>query len=417
MQRETIRQPGGNINILFSLLLSSAFLAGCQSSWNPFSHARHAAPAPVPVATAPEPASSGPAPDQRTSMEAAADAAASSTTTAPATAAAAVPLAEGAPQTYVVRRGDTLWDISRTFLRDPWYWPEIWHANPQIENPHLIYPGDTLRLVYINGQPQVILERGGAAKVEPRVRSQPLEGAITAIPYEIVASFMSKPSVLSKEQIDAAPYVLASRDRHLIMAEGNTIYARGFSAPAENGARFNMIRVGERLRDPESNEVIGYAGVFSAAGRVTRAGDPTTLVLTESTRETLEGDRLLSSNVDVPLDFIPSSPKVKVAGAIIAVHDGVTMIGQYQVVVINRGASAGLAPGNVLAVYQLGESLRDRHAQGKVAKFGSLFADKVKLPDERTGTFMVFKTFDRISYGLIMEAKSTIRVLDRVENP
>jgi LysM repeat protein len=417
MQPQSIRPAIGTVKFLFVLALTATVLAGCSSSWNPLSRWGKKEQPAVVVDTQPEPPDGAAVGDQRTAMEVAADAGAAAQAAPVTSAAAPVSLAPNAPESYVVRRGDTLWDISRTFLRDPWFWPEIWQVNPQIENPHLIYPGDVLRLVYVDGQPRVTLERGGAARVSPRVRSVPLEAAVTSIPYEIVAAFMSKPSVLSKEQIKAAPYILASHDRHVIMAEGNTVYARGFSATPENGARYSVIRIGDALRDPDDNEVVGYNGEYTASGRVTRGGDPVTLILTESSRETLEGDRLFSGNVDVPLDFIPSSPRTKIDGEIIAVHDGVSMIGQYQVVAINRGARHGLAPGNVLGVFEAGAKVRDRFEHGKLAGAGILFAKNVRLPDERSGTFMVFRAFDRISFGLIMEAKNTIKVTDRVGNP
>jgi hypothetical protein len=317
-----------------------------------------------------------------------------------------------------VKRGDTLWGIAKVFLRDPWFWPEIWQVNPQIQNPHLIYPGDTLRLVYIEGRPTIMLQRGNDARVEPRVRSEPLEGAVTTIPYETVAAFMSKPSVLAKEQIKDAPYVLATRDMHVIMADGDTLYARGFKGPVQVGTHYNVVRVGDPLRDPDDrNRILGYDGVFNGAGHVTRVGDPVTLVMTESARETEAGDKLFAGGVDVPLDFIPSPPKIETNGRIIAVSNGVTIIGQYEVVVINRGAADGLAPGNVLAVFQAGEVIPDTVNKGFLNGMSRLTAKKVRLPDERTGTFMVFKTFDHLSYGLIMEATNVIRVADKVVNP
>jgi hypothetical protein len=322
-----------------------------------------------------------------------------------------------APDSYVVKRGDTLWGIAKVFLRDPWFWPEIWQVNPQVQNPHLIYPGDTLRLVYIQGRPTILLQRGGDARVEPRVRSEPLDGAITAIPYATVAAFMSKPSVLAKEQIKDAPYVLATRDMHVVMADGDTLYARGFTGPVELGTHYNVVRVGDALRDPDDNRIVGYDGVFTGAGHVTRGGDPATLIMTESARETEAGDKLFAGGVDVPLDFIPSAPKIKTNGRIMAVSNGVTIIGQYEVVVINRGAADGLAPGNVLAVFQAGEVIRDTANKGFLNGMSRLAAPKVRLPDERTGTFMIFKTFEHLSYGLIMEATNVIRVADRVENP
>src|SRR5580700_6260218 len=313
---------------ILGLFLGVAVLTGCHS----------AAPrpeAPTPAVTANEPSTEGTAVgDDKTAMEAAIDAGPSASETSEVPRRG-IPLADNAPDSYVVKRGDTLWGIAKVFLRDPWFWPEIWQVNPQIQNPHLIYPGDTLRLVYIEGRPTIMLQRGDSARVLPRVRSQPLEGAITTIPYETVAAFMSKPTVLAREQVKDAPYVLATRDMHVVMSDGDTLYARGFSSPAELGTHYNVVRIGDALRDPDDgNRILGYDGIFTGAGRVTRVGDPATLIMTESARETVAGDKLFVGGVDVPLDFIPSAPKVKTDGRIIAVSDGVSIIGQYEVVVI-----------------------------------------------------------------------------------
>src|SRR6202453_4810755 len=364
--------------------------------------------------------------DQRTAMEAAVDSGGAGTTTTALPQEAAhegLALNPNAPDSYVVKRGDTLWGIAKVFLKDPWYWPEIWQGNPQVQNPHLIYPGDTLHLVYVDGRPRIVLqpgpglERGNAARVEPRVRSQPLEAAITTIPYETIAAFMSKPSVLDKEQINSAPHVLGTRDNHVIMAEENTVYAVGFKQAAQLGTSYNFVRVGEPLRDPEDNRVLGYNGVYTGTGHVTRIGDPATLIMTESARETYPGDKLFPGGVDVPLDFVPSTPRNPIKGSIMAVSDGVTVIGQYEVVVINRGVRDGLVPGNVLAVYSVQPDVYDNSKKGFVHPTATLFAKKVAVPDERTGTFMVFKTFERMSFGLIMEATDVIHVDDHVETP
>lgn len=396
---------------LLALSLSLALAAGCQSE--------HPKAAPTPVATAHDDTQvqGEPVGDDRTAMEAAVDTGAQSPAPQAEEAAGGPVMNPNAPESYVVKKGDTLWGIAKVFLRDPWFWPEIWQVNPQIQNPHLIYPGDTLHLVYINGRPQIVLQRGDAARVMPRVRSQPLEGAVTTIPYETVAAFMSKPSVLSEDQIKGAPYVLATRDMHVVMAEGDTLYARGFIHPAELGTHYNVVRVGDALHDPDDdNRIVGYDGIFTGAGHVTRLGDPTTLIMTESARETEAGDKLFAGGVDVPLDFVPSPPKSKINGRIMAVSNGVSVIGQYEVVVINRGARDGLAPGNVLAVYEAGPVVHDTANKGFFAT-STIGTESVHLPDERSGTFMVFKTFDHMSYGLIMEATSLIRVADRVENP
>jgi hypothetical protein len=404
---------------IIALTLAAVLVGGCRSE--------RPVTAPVPLASSERNVEGTAVGDDRTAMEAAIDTGPASM---PAPAASSgtdsgskIALNPNAPETYVVKRGDTLWGIAKMFLRDPWYWPEIWQVNKQIQNPHLIYPGDTLRLVYIEGQPRVVLqrgnmlERGNSARVLPRIRSQALEAAITTIPYEVVAAFMSKPTVLAKEQISSAPYVFATRDDHVILSYGDTIYARGFGDPAEVGTHYNVVRIGDALRDPEDDRVLGYDGIYTGAGRVTRSGDPATIVMTESARETELGDKLFPGGVDVPLDFMPAPPKVKVDGRIMAVSDGVTMIGQYQVVVINRGSQDGLTPGNVLAVYEVGGYQRDTVNKGYLSGMTRLGAKNVLLPDERTGTFMVFKTFEHMSYGLIMEAKNVIRVADRVENP
>jgi LysM domain len=396
---------------LIALTLAVALVGGCRSD-QPMTQS-----APSPVATPDDSVQGTPVGDDRTAMEAAIDAGPSNAAPSETPEGGGPAINPNAPESYVVKRGDTLWGIAKVFLRDPWFWPEIWQVNPQIQNPHLIYPGDTLRLVYIDGRPTIMLQRGTDARVEPRVRSQPFEGAVTTIPYETVAAFMSKPTVLTSDQIKAAPYVLTTRDLHIAMSDGDTLYARGFTAPVELGTHFNVVHVGDALRDPDDNRIVGYDGIFTGAGHVTRGGDPVTLIMTESTRETEAGDKLFAGGVDVPLDFIPSAPKTKTSGRIMAVSNGVTVIGQYEVVVINRGAADGLAPGNVLAVYHAGDVIADTANRGYLNTGSRIGATKVRLPDERTGTFMVFKTFDHLSYGLIMEATHVIRVADRVENP
>jgi hypothetical protein len=395
---------------ILGLFLAVAALAGCHSTASK-------PEAPAPAAMASEPTTEGTVVgDDKTAMEAAIDAGSSSGTETAEVPRKGIPLADNAPDSYVVKRGDTLWGIAKVFLRDPWYWPEIWQVNPQVHNPHLIYPGDTLRLVYIDGQPQIVLQRGDGVRVEPRVPSEPIDSAITTIPYATVAAFMSKPTVLDRDQIKTAPYVLATRDLHVVMSEGDTVYARGFTSPAELGSHYNVVRVGDALIDPDDNRVLGYDGIFTGSGHVTRQGDPTTLIMTESARESRAGDKLIPGGVDVPLDFIPSAPRVKTNGRIISVANGVTVIGQYEVVVVNRGARDGLAPGNVLGVFDTGPVVADTDKRG-FFNLDRLGAKRVQLPSERTGTFMVFKTFDNISYGLIMEATNLIRVGDKIENP
>jgi len=324
-----------------------------------------------------------------------------------------------APKSYVVKRGDTLWDIASMFLKDPWLWPEVWIINPQVENPHLIYPGDTLALAFgANGQPQIRLQAGGAARLNPRLRSSPLDGAIPTLPYSSISAFLSRPTVLSKDQVKDAPYVLAFREKHVIGGAGNEIYVKDLKAP-EN-ARFSIVHVGEPLRDPDDGDVIGYEGIYTATAAVVKANDVSKAVLTDSARETLIGDRLIVADTATPLNFILSAPPANLEGRIISVVDGTELIGQYQVVVINRGKRHGVVPGNVMAVDQAGELVRDRggnYGERSGLRVGGLTQKKVRLPDERAGTMLVFRTFDRISYGLIVGASTEIHVADYVRNP
>lgn len=316
-----------------------------------------------------------------------------------------VPLASGHPDEYVVQVGDTLWDIAGKFLKDPWYWPEIWYVNPDIANPHLIYPGDVIGLVYIDGQPRITNLRGSAYRMSPQARVTPLTEAINTIPYEAVAAFLRSGKIIEKNEADSLPYFLETRGDHLIAAAGNEIYVRGL-AGAQPGSRYNVVHIGDPLRDPDDNRLIGYQGILVGDGTLRRGGDPATVVLTDTSQEAIKGDRLIPESVDVPLNFFPKAPSSVIDGRILAVVGGVTQIGQYMVVVMNRGSGDGLAVGDVLTVFQAGEEVRDRIKGGKV-----------RLPDEEAGTVMVFKTYDRVSYGLVMEATEALHVLDFVRNP
>ena len=314
------------------------------------------------------------------------------------------PLAADAPDQYTVQQGDTLWDIAATFLRDPWYWPEIWYINPQVENPHLIYPGDVLALVYIDGAPRVTVGQASSYRLSPQARVTPLTEAITSVSYDSISAFLSRGVVIERQEVDNLPYMVATKGDHLVAAAGNIIYVRGTSA--QPGERFNLVKIGDRLVDPETNDLIGYQGIEIGEGTIRSSGDPASMALNTSKQEAKQGDRLIPTSVEIPLNFFPKAPTSNIDGQIIAVVGGVTQIGQYQVVVLNRGSNHGLGVGDVLTVWQKGGSVRD-HVEG-----GS-----VRLPDEEAGTVMVFKVYDRIGYGLVMEATQAIHTEDFVRNP
>ena len=313
-------------------------------------------------------------------------------------------LAEDAPDEYAVQVGDTLWDIAATFLKDPWYWPEIWYVNPQVENPHLIYPGDVLGLVYIDGAPRVTNVRASSYRLSPEARVTPLTEAITAVSYDSVSAFLSRGVVIERNEVGSLPYLLSTKGDHLLAAAGNTIYIRGTNA--QPGERFNIVHIGDKLLDPDDNDLIGYQGIEIGEGTIRRSGDPASMALISSKQEATQGDRLIPTSVEIPLNFFPKAPSSNIDGQIIAVVGGVTQIGQYQVIVMNRGSNHGLSVGDVLTVWQKGGVVRDRVEGGSV-----------RLPDEVAGTVMVFKVYDRIGYGLVMEATQALHTLDYVRNP
>ncbi|MBS0396767.1 MAG: LysM peptidoglycan-binding domain-containing protein [Proteobacteria bacterium] len=336
-----------------------------------------------------------------------------------------VPLAPDAPSSYTVQRGDTLWAIASKFLSQPWYWPEIWYLNPEIQNPHRIYPGDVLHLVYdANGRPQIRVERGNEVHLSPQVRELPLGEAITAIPFEIVAAFMSKPSVVAKEDVDRLPYVVALGNSQVEAGIDDTLYVRGVTG-AELGSRYNVVHVGDPLVDPDTHKLLGYQGIYTGRARLERAAEGSgknalaKFVLTESARETLSGDRLVRDALDTPVDFVPHAPAQPIGGQVMAVVGGVNVIGQYQVVVVNRGKRDGLEPGHVLGIWARGDQVTDRGPGGLTSsnQFKEPFYKTVTLPNEKAGTFMVFKTYDHLSFGLVMHATNEIHTGDRIKNP
>jgi hypothetical protein len=319
-----------------------------------------------------------------------------------------IPMSPEAPERYVVQPGDTLWDISTKFLTDPWYWPEIWHVNPQVANPHLIYPGDELALIWVDGRPRVTVAQGGPTRLSPRVRAEPLSEAIHAIPYDRIAAFMQRPAVLSADQVEGAPYVAHARDHRLIASVGNDVYVRRLSEGAL-GDRFNIYHVGAKLEDPDDGEVLGYQGLYAGEADLHRLGKPATMRVVDSARETLEGDILLPVQAETKMDFIPRAPDTKVDGTIMSVIDDRTVVADYDVVIINRGTRHGLEPGHVLTVWEAGEEVRDVTPNPE--------SRNVQLPDERTGLAMVFKAYERMSYGLMMQSDREVHVGDAVKSP
>ncbi len=324
------------------------------------------------------------------------------------------PFKAGSPESYIVQKGDTLWDISGRFLDSPWIWPEIWHANPQIENPHLIFPGDVVRMVYIDGKPHLTVERtvrlvpNSDARLEPTIRILPMEDAISAVSLDKIASYLSHSRIIMPEDKDAAPYILAGPERRIIVGDGDKAYARGeFDRDTRN---YGAYREDEIFIDKETKEVLGIYALGVGNVRVKKYGvdgGVSTLIVTRADEEMRAGDILLpTEGRAVDSIFYPSAPNEAIKGTILAVEGGVSQIGVMDIVIINKGLRDNIEDGHVLAVYKDGEEVRDR-----VAK------DRVKLPDERGGLVMVYRTFEKLSFGIIMEAYMPLAVGDKLGNP
>lgn len=343
------------------------------------------------------------------------------------TAADDVALNANPPQRYTVVPGDTLWGVAARFLRDPWRWRELWKANPEIKNPDLIYPGDVIVLSYNHGTPELHVERsevsgetkadvrGSTVKLSPEVRSSSIAHAIPTIPVASIRQFLTQPRVVSKEEMYSAPYIVAAADEHVMVGAGDKVYVRGITQ--SDIPHFMIYRLGDPYHNVSSetastsdDDILGYEAIYVGDAKLEQAGDPATLGILRSKSEVRRGDRLLPS-VEQELEqaYQPHAPAADVAGRIIAVVEGVSRIGQGQIVVLNLGTQQGIETGHILAVYQTGKQMADPYSKTR--------SDSIKLPDERTGTVMVFRTFERVSYALVMQAKGPMHRYDTVKNP
>lgn len=296
------------------------------------------------------------------------------------------------PGVYTVVKGDTLWDISERFLSRPWLWPEIWQVNPQIENPHLIYPGDRVSLTYVDGQPRLQLIRA-ASRTDSPISSYPADG---------LSSFLVEPKIVSSNALKRAPYVVATEDDRLVASIGNHIYARGDLSEG----RYSIYRPGKALIDPDTDKVIGHEAIHVSQASLVKSGDPSKLVITSNKRETLVGDRLMTTDPTVNLDFQPRNADIGKAGRVISLFDALARVGQNQVVVINLGEEDGVQAGDMLSVFGDDRLVRDTMSGKK--------HDMIKIEGEKSGTVMVFRTFEEASYALVVQSRTTINLHDRV---
>jgi len=320
----------------------------------------------------------------------------------------ALEVRDDAPESYVVKKGDTLWRISGLYLEQPWRWPELWNVNPQIDNPHLIFPGDRLALTWVDGQPRVGVQRSRDVKLTPTMRVSTLDLAIPMIPLDQIGAFLQRHRILSADAINQSAYIVAGAQGHLVSAAGDSVYGRGRFPESER--TYGIFRAGDTYRDPLTKEILGYqAQDIGSAQRLSSSRDDIVeLEVTRVTEEVRTSDRLLPPEERI-LDatFQPRAPDREIRGGyMIAVDGGVSQIGTTDIVVLNRGARDGLEIGHVLAIYQAGELVFDEVAE-----------DNVQLPDSRAGLCMVFEVAEKASYAVVLKANRALKVMDKVKNP
>ncbi len=372
-----------------------------------------------------------------------------------------VELREDHPREYVVQEGDTLWDIAGRFLTRPWQWPAIWDANPQVENPHLIYPGDVISLSFVDGEPRLSVD-DSVRRLSPEVRRERIDGPISTIPLDAIETFLKAPRVVSAEEFEQLPYIIANNEQRVMAGPGDRTYARGLEDASVGDevvlARVNYmfedrsvnpnsdVRIKKKLIQRDGSQVpadlrpasalwkstigqidrynypvIGYELWETGRGRVAKTGDPAIIEITSGRRETMENDFVLPVRDHVyDATFHPRAmDEIPADGRVIAITGSSYGAGHYQVVAINLGSGDGIEAGHTFSAFRPGETIRDeRYSLMSRAAFREPEKRFVDLPDEFAGRIMVFRTFEDISYALVLEGSgNTIQVDDVLAHP
>jgi hypothetical protein len=348
--------------------------------------------------------------------------------TAQRVAEAGVALSElvpNAPDSYTVKRGDTLWDISKLFLKSPWRWPELWGMNlDQIRNPHLIYPGQVLFLEKSGGRARLRVGQpvdsgpSGVVKLSPRVRSSGLDdGSIPSIPFNLIEPFLNEAVIFQGNELASAPRIIATQEGRVLLSRGDTAYVRG---ELGGNSSFRIFREPKPLLDPTTKEVLGYEAVYVGSTEAVRPGEtrsgadgkpeiiPATFSVTSIRQEANVGDRLAPLPAREFTNYAPHAPASAISGQIVSLYGDALTAGQNQIVALNRGARDGIERGHVLALWHDGEKIIDKTDASRPT---------VKLPDERHGMLFVFRVFERMSYALILSVKEPVSPGDRFSQP
>ncbi len=333
-------------------------------------------------------------------------------------------LQENAPDRYVVVKGDTLWDISAKFFKDPWKWPQIWGYNKDtIKDPHWIYPGN---VVYLDPSTHTLkVGESGAGpaseipgvsesersatdtvKLSPRARQITGKGeAIPAISLKDIGPFLSRPLVVSENELDSAPVLAGTYEHRVLLGTGDIAYAKYM--PGNKGERWQIYRPGRVFKDPDTGEVLGHEVVYLGDAVVEKFDTLSTLKITRAVLEIAPGDRFAQATTGFASNYLPHAPVKKISAQIISIYGGMQQAGQNAVVTLNKGSRDGLENGHVLALYQRGELIPS----------GGAFDADTRLPDMRYGLLFVFRVFDKVSYALVMQTQLPVQLLDRANTP
>lgn len=345
-------------------------------------------------------------------------------------------LTDNHPQRHVVVKGDTLWSISAKFLKDPWLWPKVWKFNrAEIKNPHLIYPGDVIVLDLSSGTPQLRLLRE-TITLEPGMIEEPLEkAAISTIPLNVIAPFLSQPLVIEKDQLAGSPRIVGAQDNRVVLSPDTKIYINKIEE--SEGRNWFVYRPGADLIDPDTKAHLGIEAVYLGNAKISKYGEPASAVITKAKEEIFIKDRLVASGDESITNFVPHAPDTEITGRIIKIYGGLAEAGPQSIITISKGSIDGLEPGHVLAINRYGKIIKDPefdknkykaemaaqqaegHSTDNTEKNSGLNLEPgmIKLPDERIGLAMVFRVFDHIAYALVMQASETVNMLDSVQTP
>ncbi len=344
-------------------------------------------------------------------------------------------LQEQAPDRHVVVKGDTLWDISEKFLKDPWKWPEVWGFNKdQIKNPHLIYPGDVVLLTMENGKPRLSLQGGGfgeTVKMSPSIRSEAIiikEAGIPAIPMDAISALLSKGGVGDPDDLAKAPRILGSSDARVMFGPGDRVYA---SKGAADIVDWRVVRLGQALKNPDDpKDVLAYEMLHLGDARTETPGDPQLIYILRTEQEVLERDRLVPAWKMGVTQYMPHEPDKPIQAKVVSALGGPLYVGPWMTLVLNKGVRDGLEEGHVLALFRAGRSVADPKCI-RAEKIAFLAGggrghaedckpdenDKAALPESRNGLAFVYRVFNKVAYALVMKSAEPVSVGDVARNP